>query len=184
MDRHATIPAADPGRPALGRLVDLPGAMARTGEATGLVLYERNVALLAGLRDDTLVPRASFFALEQVRRARAAGVGRQVIAHEDLLVFRPARKPAASGQRDGSASGRPAVGRPGRRPRRGRVTLPPGGRPSTPIGRRLAEGLDLSGRLWPPPQGHARRTTPPAPHGPYRPLPTAPMELPDGPRRR
>ncbi len=71
-----------------GCLVDLPGALVRVGEAAGLVLYERNVALLAGLRDDHLVPRTSFFALEQVRKARARGVPRQVIAHEDLLVFR------------------------------------------------------------------------------------------------
>jgi hypothetical protein len=71
-----------------GRLVDLPGALVRVGEAAGLVLYERNVALLAALRDDRLVPRCSFFALEQVRKARAKGVPRQVIAHEDLLVFR------------------------------------------------------------------------------------------------
>jgi modification methylase len=73
---------------AAGRLVDLPGALVRVGEAVGLVLYERNVALLAALRDDRLVPRTSFFALEQVRKARAKGVPRQVIAHEDLLVFR------------------------------------------------------------------------------------------------
>jgi hypothetical protein len=71
-----------------GQLVDLPGALVRVGEEAGLVLYERNVALLAGLRDDRLVPRSSFFALEQVRKARAAGVPRLVIAHEDLLVFR------------------------------------------------------------------------------------------------
>jgi modification methylase len=71
-----------------GRLVDLPGMLARTGEAAGLVLYERNVALLAGLRDDQLVPRASFFALEQVRRARARGVPRLVTGHEDLLTWR------------------------------------------------------------------------------------------------
>ena len=74
-----------------GQLVDLPGAMVRVGEASGLVLYERNVALLAGLRGDQLVPRTSFFALEQVRKARAAGVPRRVIAHEDFLVFRLAR---------------------------------------------------------------------------------------------
>jgi tRNA1(Val) A37 N6-methylase TrmN6 len=71
-----------------GRLVDLPGALARVGEEAGLVLYERNVALLAGLRGDRLVPRASFFALEQVRKARAGGMPRLVIAHEDFLVFR------------------------------------------------------------------------------------------------
>lgn len=71
-----------------GALVDLPGALLRTGEAAGLVPYERNVALLAGLRGDQLVPRASFFQLEQVRRARRRGRPLHVIAHEDLLVWR------------------------------------------------------------------------------------------------
>jgi len=91
-----------------GQLVDLPGALVRVGEEAGLVLYERNVALLAGLRDDRLVPRSSFFALEQVRKARAAGVPRFVISHEDLLVFRtpvdrgqvvPTSPPSSSGAR-------------------------------------------------------------------------------------
>ena len=71
-----------------GQLIDLPGALARVGEEAGLVLYERNVALLAGLRDDQLIPRSSFFALEAVRKARARGVPRLVTAHEDLLVWR------------------------------------------------------------------------------------------------
>ena len=70
-----------------GELIDLPGALCRVGEDAGLVLFERNVALLAGLRDDQLVPRTSFFALDQARRARARGLPRSVIAHEDLLVF-------------------------------------------------------------------------------------------------
>jgi len=73
-----------------GELVDLPTAVLRCGDAAGLVPYERNVALLAGLREDRLVPRASFFALDQVRRARLAGRPLQVIAHEDVLVFRRA----------------------------------------------------------------------------------------------
>lgn len=71
-----------------GQLIDLPGALVGVGEEAGLVLYERNVALLAALRDDDLVPRASFFALEQVRKARQRGVTRSVTAHEDLLTFR------------------------------------------------------------------------------------------------
>jgi modification methylase len=71
-----------------GRLIDLPGAIGRVGEEAGLVLYERNVALLAGLRGDGLVPRSSFFALDNVRKARAAGVPRLVVAHEDLVVLR------------------------------------------------------------------------------------------------
>ncbi|MGH9081771.1 MAG: TRM11 family SAM-dependent methyltransferase [Acidimicrobiales bacterium] len=79
-----------------GQLVDLPGALVGIGEEAGLVLYERNVALLTALRDDTLVPRTSFFALEQVRRARSAGVPRQVIGHEDLLVFAHPKSAARS----------------------------------------------------------------------------------------
>jgi modification methylase len=75
-----------------GRLIDLPGMLARVGEAAGLVLYERNVVLLCGLRDDQLVPRASFFALEQVRKARARGVPRLVTGHEDLITWRKVPK--------------------------------------------------------------------------------------------
>lgn len=71
-----------------GVLVDLPGALVLAGEEAGLVAFERNVVLLAGLRDDALVSRASFFQLDGVRRARQAGVPLRVIAHEDLLVFR------------------------------------------------------------------------------------------------
>lgn len=71
-----------------GELIDLPGALVRVGEDAGLVLFERNVALLAGLRDDHLVSRTSFFALDQARRARARGLPRSVVAHEDLLAFR------------------------------------------------------------------------------------------------
>lgn len=70
-----------------GQLIDLPGALVEAGERAGLVLFERNVALLAALRDDGLVPRASFFGLEQVRKARERGIARSVIAHEDLLTF-------------------------------------------------------------------------------------------------
>ncbi|MGH3264666.1 MAG: TRM11 family SAM-dependent methyltransferase [Trebonia sp.] len=71
-----------------GQLIDLPGRLGRLGEDRGLVLFERNVCLLAGLRDDRIVPRASFFALDQVRRARARGLPRSVVAHEALLVWR------------------------------------------------------------------------------------------------
>lgn len=66
-------------------LVDLPGAVIRLAEQAGLVLEERKVALLAGLREDRLVPRVSFF---QLQRQRAGTVPRmQLIAHEDVLVF-------------------------------------------------------------------------------------------------
>lgn len=68
-------------------LVDLPGSLTRIAGSAGLRLLERNVALLAALRSDVLVSRASFFALHQVRQARRAGLPLQVIAHEDVLVF-------------------------------------------------------------------------------------------------
>ncbi len=71
-----------------GQLIDLPGALVRVGEEAGLVLYERNIALLAGLRGDQLVPRTSFFSLEAVRKARQRGIPRLAVAHEDFLVFK------------------------------------------------------------------------------------------------
>jgi SAM-dependent methyltransferase len=84
-----------------GTLIDLPGRLsAAITEHTDLQLLDRNVALLAGLRDNKLVPRASFFQLDQVRKARAVGVPRRVIAHEDVLVLiKPQAAKTLSGQR-------------------------------------------------------------------------------------
>jgi hypothetical protein len=79
-------------------LVDLPGQLTQVAEATGLMLYERNAALLVGLREDRLVPRPSFFQLNQVRKARAHGLLLRIIAHEDVLVFRRPIKSAGSRQ--------------------------------------------------------------------------------------
>lgn len=71
-----------------GELLDFPGELERIAEDAGLILYERNVALLAGLRGEGLVSRASFFQLHEVRKARRRGVPRLLIAHEDVLVLR------------------------------------------------------------------------------------------------
>jgi modification methylase len=71
-----------------GELVDFPGAVLATGAAAGLIPVERCVALLAGLRDGTLVPRPSFFQLRNLRQARARGKPWHLIAHEDILIFR------------------------------------------------------------------------------------------------
>jgi modification methylase len=71
-----------------GELVDLPSAVFACGGEAGLFPYERNVALLAGVRDNRLVPRVSFFQIDRVRKARAAGTPLLAIAHEDLLVLR------------------------------------------------------------------------------------------------
>jgi modification methylase len=70
------------------QLTDLPGQLTQVAETAGLVLFERNAALLVGLREDRLVPRPSFFQLDRVRKARARGVPLRIIAHEDVLVFR------------------------------------------------------------------------------------------------
>jgi tRNA G10 N-methylase Trm11 len=75
------------------QLVDLPGQLTQVAEAAGLVLYERNAALLVGLREDRLVPRPSFFQLDRVRKARARRLPLRIIAHEDVLVLRRATKP-------------------------------------------------------------------------------------------
>jgi modification methylase len=70
-----------------GELVDLPSAVLAAGVAAGLVPVERCVALLAAVRGGRLVARPSFFQLQQVRRARAAGVPLHLIAHEDVVVL-------------------------------------------------------------------------------------------------
>jgi tRNA G10 N-methylase Trm11 len=69
---------------------------AHLAETAGLVLYERNAALLVGLREDRLVPRPSFFQLDRVRKARARGLPIRIIAHEDVLVFRQPATPVGS----------------------------------------------------------------------------------------
>jgi tRNA G10 N-methylase Trm11 len=77
------------------QLIDLPGQLTQVAEAAGLVLFERNAALLVGLRQDRLVPRPSFFQLDRVRKARARGLPLRIIAHEDVLVFRQPTNPRA-----------------------------------------------------------------------------------------
>jgi SAM-dependent methyltransferase len=81
-----------------GLLVDFPGALVRAGEHAGLVPFERNVALLVGLNGDRPAGRPSFFQLDRVRKARAAGVPLRIIAHEDVLIFRCPAIPAGSGE--------------------------------------------------------------------------------------
>jgi DNA modification methylase len=70
-----------------GELVDLPGRVIEVAEQAGLVLTDRLVALLCGLRDGRLVNRASFFQMLETRRARQKGLPVCATAHEDLLVL-------------------------------------------------------------------------------------------------
>jgi len=69
-------------------LVDLPGVAIQLAAEAGLALEARHVALLAGLRDGGLVSRHSFFQLARQRRGLIPRM--LLIAHEDVLVFRPA----------------------------------------------------------------------------------------------
>jgi len=123
-----------------GLLVDFPGALVRAGERAGLACFERNVALLVGLAGDRLVGRPSFFQLDRVRKARAAGVPLRVIAHEDVLVFirsptRTIPRPAAHHDRTPMRPGR-ACTAPSARPRSGAAGRPEP--PGTAVQRPLA----------------------------------------------
>jgi len=75
-----------------GRLIDLPGQLEQLAAANGLTICDRHAALLCGLDGTDLVPRASFF---QIQHQRSGAFPRMlIIAHEDVLVLKPAR-PAA-----------------------------------------------------------------------------------------
>ncbi|MCK9930008.1 hypothetical protein MXD62_23050, partial [Frankia sp. Mgl5] len=74
-----------------GELIDLPGAILHSASGVGLVRAGRAAALLAGLREDRLVPRTTFFALHNARTAHAAGIPLHATAHEDILLLRSAQ---------------------------------------------------------------------------------------------
>jgi 23S rRNA G2445 N2-methylase RlmL len=71
-----------------GELIDIPGMVAAAGIHAGLTLVEELIALIAGVRNGVLVPRASFFQMKNVRDAIAAGDPQWLIQHEDLILFR------------------------------------------------------------------------------------------------
>jgi hypothetical protein len=74
-----------------GHLVDLPTAVItagiNAGLNAGLTPVERCVALLTAVRGGKLVARPSFFQLQQIRKARTAGIPLHLISHEDVLVL-------------------------------------------------------------------------------------------------
>ena len=79
-----------------GELVDLPAAVLAAGEAAGLIPAARCIALLAGLRGGKLIPRPSFFQLDNIRKARRRGEPWHLIVHEDVLVFTALAFPGGS----------------------------------------------------------------------------------------
>ncbi|WP_245997751.1 TRM11 family SAM-dependent methyltransferase [Streptomyces armeniacus] len=79
-----------------GELIDLPTAVLAAGRQAGLIPAERNVALLAGIRDGQLVTRPSFFQQKNVSDARRRGIPLHLIAHEDILVLRKCKLESAA----------------------------------------------------------------------------------------
>jgi modification methylase len=71
-----------------GQLVDFPAQVWAAAQDAGLEPLQRLVALLCGIKDDHLVTRASFFAMHETRKARAAGLPLHVNAHEEVLVLK------------------------------------------------------------------------------------------------
>ncbi|MFI1989702.1 TRM11 family SAM-dependent methyltransferase [Actinoplanes sp. NPDC020271] len=71
-----------------GELIDIPGMVVAAGETAGLELVEECVALMAGVRNGLLVPRASFFQQKNVRDAIANGDPQWLPQHEDVLILR------------------------------------------------------------------------------------------------
>src|SRR6266545_6418210 len=69
-------------------LADIPGMVVAAGINAGLRLHEECAALIAGIRDGRLVPRASFFQQRNVRAAIADGDPQWLLQHEDVLLFR------------------------------------------------------------------------------------------------
>ncbi|GAA3950024.1 TRM11 family SAM-dependent methyltransferase [Actinoplanes auranticolor] len=84
--RHAAVTARPYRRH--GELVDIPGMVVAAGQTAGLELVEECVALMAGVRNGLLVPRASFFQQKNVRDAIATGDPQWLSQHEDVLIFR------------------------------------------------------------------------------------------------
>jgi hypothetical protein len=97
-----------------GNLVDLPSAVLHAAHDAGLTPVERCVALLAAVRGGRLIARPSFFQLQQVRKARTAGLPMHLIAHEDVLVL---VKPASPvGSHEPECAPHRSAGRSGCRP--------------------------------------------------------------------
>jgi modification methylase len=79
---------ARPVRQGRDDLIDLPSQLLAAAASVGLDPLERCAALLAAVRGDQIIHRASMFAILAARRSRARGIPVSVIAHEDVLVLR------------------------------------------------------------------------------------------------
>jgi modification methylase len=71
-----------------GALRNLSGETVALCQDAGLLYWQRVIGLLATVHDSELVMRPSFWQTLHARRRRAKGDRTQVVAHEDVLVFR------------------------------------------------------------------------------------------------
>ena len=71
-----------------GELIDLPTDVINAGIQAGLEPIDRCAALIAGIRENKLIARPSFFQILVLRRAAEQGVTQHLLVHEDVLIFR------------------------------------------------------------------------------------------------
>lgn len=76
-----------------GQPIDLAAATRRLAAGAGFD-YLQHVVALAGLRDEGLVGRPSFWPLTHTRRARAKVDPLHLVVHEDVLMFAKPQEPA------------------------------------------------------------------------------------------
>ncbi|MFV2099456.1 TRM11 family SAM-dependent methyltransferase [Micromonospora sp. LOL_024] len=97
-----------------GELIDIPGMVAAAGINAGLELVEECIALICGVRNGLIIPRASFFQQKNTRDAIATGDPQWLVQHEDVVIFKASTSQDA--RRDSAASGfAPATAHTGRR---------------------------------------------------------------------
>jgi len=70
-----------------GQFCDVPGRAWHAAIDAGFEPLERCVPLLAGVRDDKLVARPSFFQLTRTRAQNAAGIPVHLLCHEEVHVL-------------------------------------------------------------------------------------------------
>ncbi|MEU7616578.1 DNA methyltransferase [Micromonospora rifamycinica] len=71
-----------------GELIDIPGMVAAAGTNAGLELVDECIALICGVRDGSIIPRASFFQQKNIRDAIATGDPQWLVQHEDVAILR------------------------------------------------------------------------------------------------
>jgi hypothetical protein len=69
-----------------------------TGINAGLWLHEETAALIGGIRDGRLIPRASFFQQKNIRAAIQRGDPQFLQQHEDLILFQALSNCVSSGE--------------------------------------------------------------------------------------